>query len=334
VFADSLGRDTHWFTKNSYYKNGPAVGSKTDTRRFQNPDSVELFYIKYDGKYLTALNSSNDLTGNDKRSDGVVSLDHVVTNTQLGWLDRLTSQRESVRQMFAIVRDYTDGSITFLPVASRIWHRDAITGQPQYDTDTLTFNLNIGKYVKLFTEDATDQPELYETDSVVDLQKTWHIYQATPTGYGQSQRLVIVDTLSPAYIWFNLESALKPWNGHEAGKIASIKKVADGKYYRGDGDRISGVTADDIRAHWRIDRKNIEDNKWKFAPVIYDIYGQKQEKLKFSSDSVSAYEEDGNIVLINSSDPEKEVVLDTIQVFYNIDLSEGKSFFMDFGQIR
>jgi hypothetical protein len=319
VFADSISKNTHWFTKNSYYNNGkPLVGNKKDARTFVNKgDSIELFYIKYDGKYLTALNSSDYLTGND---NGVASLDHVVTNTQLGWLDSLTSQKESVRQMFAIVRDYTDGNITFLPVASRIWHRDANIGQPKYDTDTLTFNLNIGAYVKLDKDDIND--------SVVDLQKTWHIYQVSPTGYGQSQRLVIVDTLSPAYIWFNLESALKPWDGHEVGKIASIKKVANGKYYRGDGDRIDAVTANDIRAHWRIDRKNIEKNKWKFTPVIDNIYGKNQNQLDFSKeDSIAAFEEDGNIILTSLAEP--KAVLDTVQIFYDIDLSEGKSFFVD-----
>ena len=307
-FADSLSKVTHTFASKKYvYPNSDKA------EEFQNTDSIELFHIKYDNKYLTVLDKT-------EFADASVS-DSTVANMQLGWLEPIKS-RESARQMFAIVRSDVDSSITLLPVASRKWTRE--NGQIKY-ADTLSFNLGIGRHVKLH-EDA-------EKDTTADLKGTWYISHLSKVG--SAQKLVVADSLSTIdHLWFKVESPLKPWRGHEEGKIASIKKVTKGKYYRGDEKFIDNVTANDIRAHWRVvkvdslydkesDRKvEQKDKAWKFTPVIDRIYGTPQEH-GFSRDTVLAYDDGKGIVIM---DKEATEVLDTLEVHYNINTEEVSLF--------
>ena len=254
-YADNKG---NWFAKEKYpYSN--------NAKKFENEDSVELFNIS-DGK-------GHLLTVSDERD-----FEFPLRNS-LEWTDTLKTDGQSVRQMFAIVRDYTDGSFTFLPVAARYWAKDDTRG------DSLSFNLAIGRGT------ASD-------DIFVDLSGAWHLESSL------SYKLVVADSVSKTEpLRFKLTSPFHRWEGPKSDYVA-VKKKSTGKYYRGTGD-FTGysdeVKSNDIGAQWTVKQ---EGEDWKFTPAV--MPKDKDTKPEFAkADKVSAYSSDsdeGDYVYLQWSD--------------------------------
>ncbi|MDR2690952.1 MAG: hypothetical protein LBB73_01410, partial [Dysgonamonadaceae bacterium] len=184
--ADTIRKDGHtaggkWFANETYSYTNP------EARKFQNEDSVELFNISDgQGRLLTV---SDD-----------IDFDFPQRNS-LAWADSLKDNGESVRQKFAIVRDYTDGSFTFLPVAARYWDKSNI----EKTNDSLSFNLAIGRN--------------NEGGVFVNLKGAWHLESTL------SYKLVAADSLSKSEpLRFKLTSPLHRWNGPASDYVAVKKK--------------------------------------------------------------------------------------------------------------
>ncbi|MDR2691346.1 MAG: hypothetical protein LBB73_03480, partial [Dysgonamonadaceae bacterium] len=210
--------DRHWFTKEQYaYSNR--------NKKFENVDSVELFKIKNEnGLYLTVAGKSafNPPLKNAMRWDSVLNEDG-----------------ESVRQMFAIVRNCFDDTYTFLPVAAHDWAEGG---------DTLSFNLNIGR-------DNTD-------GKIVDIEGAWRLESSL------SHQVVVADTTSEREpLRLKLSSPLHLWN--RANGVVALKDKESGVFYRGDNTTAykDVLKKNDIGALWKVE-KDWADGKYKFTPVL------------------------------------------------------------------
>ena len=260
--ADTIKDDAKWFAVNKdAYTN--------DAKEFQIGDSiVELFNIS-DGNGLL-------LTVSDDRT-----FDHPLKNS-LGWADTLKENGESVRQMFAIVRDCKDDTYTFLPVAARY---------EDNDIDTLSFNLAIGR--------GNDGGQL------VSLEGAWHLESSL------SYKLVVADSISKTEpLKFKLTPSFQPWGGMDG--YVTVRNEKKG-YYRGySSDYPQNVTANDIAAQWTVKSDGEgEEKTWTFTPVFVDADGTKTPLAEV--ERVSAYindnDTDGRVYLERKTDDFKDTVL-------------------------
>lgn len=287
-FADSIRKGGTDLERHKF-----AVTSAPSHLKFSNEDSVELYRISYDNKYLTVLK---------KTEFTVAPGDTSVANMQLGWADKINQNTESARQFFAIVRNCVDSSVTFLPVAS--YKKKLEKGVAKYD-DSLSYNKGVGKLIPYGND-----------DKIADLSATWYLIEWSGT-----RNLVVADSVSKQpRMWFELEFPLSTWEGYQ-DKIASIKKANTGEYYRGDGNVQNAVTENDIRAHWNINK--LDEDKYRFTPVIDSIYGTPQRGPSTLLDTVQAFLDGEDVVII---DEDGSKILDTVRVSYDITPEEFSLF--------
>ncbi|MDR1633072.1 MAG: hypothetical protein LBR97_09415 [Dysgonamonadaceae bacterium] len=297
-FADSISGGTHKLSL-------PAA----DTL-FTNEKTIELFYIKNGNKYLTVLDTT--IFGNIEFADSAV------TNTQLGWADKLKEDTVAkYRQAFAIVYNKKkDNIITLLPVASYKWKSVEGKGVSSYGKN-LYYNKAIG------AETANPCGVLF-----VDLSKAWYITQLSKTGADQPQRLIIADPTGPSYpsneaIWFKTEMDLNTWDGPTCGDtIFAVYNVDGTKYYSaGSKDnkangKLDDVTVADIRSHWyATSDKKPEKGKlvnWIFTPNVDTIYNAPQQRV-LQEPRIALNLEDGKIELVHRT-ATQPYTRDTIQV--------------------
>ena len=248
--------------------------------KFLNYKDIELFYIKNGSEYLTVL---------DTTIFAIPITSSTITNTQLGWEEKLTA--DSLRQAFAIVYNSKDSSITFLPVASYQWTSTGTT--PQYDKTALHYNLNIGKKSPNTCGDLFINSE------------AWYITHESKTG-DPTQRLIIADpktTFNREIIWFKMtkEYDLAEIGGdcEEDQALAIYDKT--GKSYSLTGKEDTVVTDAMIKYHWTVSKTNDGDEvpRWIFAPELDSIYGDESENLKDTFIALNAG--DGLIELISGT---------------------------------
>ncbi|MDR0613382.1 MAG: T9SS type A sorting domain-containing protein [Dysgonamonadaceae bacterium] len=259
---------------------------------------IDLFHIKNDNnKYLTV---SKEQPYSSSGSEPTVA------NTKLKWDNRI-SEADSLRQAFAIIRDTVDSVFTFLPVASYKYLGTA------YNTDSLYYNLNIGKISK------DDQGK----DVSFDIDSIWHI-----TVRSLEKQLVITDKQDDENenIWLKLAVDLKHhWEGPVVyedstftvvyGKGKTHHYSAGGKY----ANEAGALLTDSIRSHWRVNYIDEDNDKPRvaFTPRIDTIYGDAQNTAL--TDTVFALDlEDGKIVLVpyNNKSKRDTVEIDSIKSTY------------------
>ncbi|MDR0612721.1 MAG: hypothetical protein LBG45_04460, partial [Dysgonamonadaceae bacterium] len=251
--ADTIQKQGNWFTNEKY-------GYVNNAKNFENTDSVELFNISDGGRLLLTVSDTRDF-------------EHPLKNS-LTWADTLRGDGESVLQMFAIVRDCNDGNYTFLPVAARY---------EENDTDTLSFNLAIGR--------GNDGGQL------VNLAGAWHLESSL------SYKLVVADSISKTEpLKFRLTSPFHPWEGPESDYVV-IRNAATKKYYRGYSDGTDTVTANDIAAQWTVKK---DGESWQFTPVFKD---KGDVAPPFAKTKVNAYSSDESADIYLEWDNNKDTVV-------------------------
>ena len=279
-----LNTKEKWFANNDFKKTNYPNNNKT----FEIEDSVEVFEIKdTEDRLLTVLNTAER------------TFEAPLKNL-LVWEDSIKDEddrRESVRQLFAIVRDCNDNTYTFLPVAARYWNDEDTKG------DTLSFNLAIGRG--------------NEHGAMVSLEGLWRLESSL------THKLVVADSLSKAEpLKFRLESPFQVVK--ELPNHVTIKNKDDGRYYRGNEFTAYAypeqVKPNDIGAQWTATPNGSgEETTWTFSPVfkegleekVLHEFAQKQVKVfkdgenKFYLEWKVGEEKDTVLtVLIDESDPE------------------------------
>lgn len=258
---------------------------KGHTVKFSNYKEIDLFYIKNGSEYLTVLDTTIFA--------GTIN-DSTVTNTQLGWEEKLTV--DSLRQAFAIVFNSKDSIITLLPVASYQWKLTGIA--PQYNKTALHYNQGIGK------KNPNPCGDLF-----FDLDTAWYITQMSKTG-NPAQRLVIADptsstTTSREVLWFKMTKAYELADiGDDCDdEVFAVYNKTGEYYYPLTGTKVKGEVTDGmIRHHWTARDTTINDiRRWIFTPELATIYGHPLNRTNLNDTFIALNVGDSLIELISGT---------------------------------
>ena len=269
-----------WFASSNF--DGKKYTNKNKT--FEIEDSVEVFEIKNtEGHLLTVLDTTY-------RTFDAPLKNLLVWQDSIKDKDDEDDRRESVRQLFAIVRDCNDDTYTFLPVAARYWNDEDTKG------DTLSFNLAIGRENK--------------DGAMVSLEGLWRLESSL------THKLVVADSLSKAEpLKFRLESPFQVVK--ELPDNFTIRKTVGGKYYRGDGSTTAyteQVKPNDIGAQWTAKSSvSGEEITWTFRPTFEkgDLEKGLLEFAKKEVTAVKVFSKDGedNMYYLEWGEDQKDIVL-------------------------
>ena len=272
-----LNTKEKWFANNDFKKTNYPNNNKT----FEIEDSVEVFEIKdTKDRLLTVLNTA-------ERTFEAPLKNLLVWQNSITDKDDEDDRRESVRQLFAIVRDCNDNTYTFLPVAARYWNDEDTKG------DTLSFNLAIGRG--------------NEHGAMVSLEGLWRLESSL------THKLVVADSLSKAEpLKFRLESPFQVVK-ELPSNIVTIKNTS-GKYYRGNGTTTAyteQVKHNDIGAQWTATPSvSGEEITWTFRPTFEKKDLEEEGLPEFVRKAVKVFSKDGeDSIYLEWDKDQKETVL-------------------------